>query len=146
MHTMQSWEYDSPSPYPSALPPISDSDDEYTLSMSCLYTSISILPQAELRNIILRLAGSSPRFQRAIIKELSHVQTCADAELPAVSTAKQGRKRRPKSRRNPKNLSLSAEFSRDISQIHHQLECVYHPGAIFRISRFFLFSERTANE
>jgi len=146
LHTM---EYGSP--YLSALPAISDSDDEYTLSMSCLYTSISILPEAELRNMILRLAGSNPRIQQAIIRELSHVQTCADAELPAVSTApsaRQGRKRRPKSRRNPKNLSLSAKFSREISQIHHQLDCVYHPGAIFRFSRLFFsfLSARRMNE
>jgi hypothetical protein len=142
-------EFNSPSPYFSALPAISDSDDEYTLSMSCLHTSISILPEAELRNMLLRLAGSNPRIQRAIIKELSHVQTCADAELPAVSTApsaRHGRKRRLKSRRNPKNLSLSAEFSREISQIHHQLECVYHPGAILRLSPSLFLFQLTANE
>ena len=145
VHPLHTMEYGSP--YFSALPAISDSDDEYTLSMSCLHTSISILPEAELRNMILRLAGSNPRIQQAIIRELSHVQTCADAELPAVSTApsaRQGRKRRLKSRRNPKNLSLSAKFSREISQIHHQLDCVYHPGEMLAVfPALFLFSERT---
>lgn len=143
---MQSLGYNSS--YLPASPPVSDSDDGFTLPISYLYASIITLPEVELRSMIMKLADSSPRFQRAIMKELSQIQTITDAEPPTVSTTpstKQGKKRRLKSHRNPKNLTLSTGSVRVVSQTH-QLDYVYHPGTTFLISPFFpILSTRQMN-
>lgn len=128
------WSYDSTSPYPPSSPSSSDfeCDRESTHSTAYLHSSIAILPEAELRSLMLKLAGRDPNFQRAIMKELSHIEAEFSPTIPTTPTPAKQRKWHRKSRRNVKNLSISTKSL--CAQLHHEIECTYHPGTSNKLS------------
>jgi len=126
---------DSPSPYPPSSPSSDSEDDERPDHLSVgVRASIAAIPESKLRSIMMKLADSNPRFQRAIMKELTYVQSFVDSPPTTPTNAKQR-----KARRNYKGLSVS---TRDVSIRGHkrgldvaelevpcQNEFVYHPGS-----------------
>ncbi|KAF8150911.1 hypothetical protein B0H34DRAFT_801820 [Crassisporium funariophilum] len=133
-------DYDSPSPYPPSSPS-ADSDGEYSPPPSNmgLRTSIATVPESRLRAIMVKLADSNPRFQRAIMKELAYAQPFGDSPPTTPTATRQRKSRRSKTRRNCKNLSVSTVtpvpmFQRKRSVVAlqplYQDDCVYHPGQL----------------
>jgi len=129
------WSYDSTSPYPPSSPSTSDFeyDGESTHATAYLHSSIAILPEAELRNLMLKLASKDPHFQRAITKELSRIEAEFSPTLPTTPTPAKQRKWHRKSRRNVKNLSISTKSL--CAQLHHEIEYTYHPGTPVQAQR-----------
>ncbi|PPQ88474.1 hypothetical protein CVT25_011920 [Psilocybe cyanescens] len=99
-------DFDSPSPYPPSSPSLGDSDDDLLLAQSSRATfrsSLASVPESTLRSIVVKLADSNPRFQRAIIKELAYINPDSPPTTPTIArTAHRG-----KNRRNCKNLSVA---------------------------------------
>ncbi|PPQ63571.1 hypothetical protein CVT24_004868 [Panaeolus cyanescens] len=123
-------DYDSRS---SAYPPssaTSDSEVETPLSpnSAALRSSISSLHDFELRAILVKLADENPHFQHAIMKELAHIHPfVGETRSPAKTSRSKKSKAHSKSRRNPKNLSVSTEKQLD-RPVTPRVEGVYHPG------------------
>jgi hypothetical protein len=124
------WAYDSTSPYPPSSPSSSDSeyDREPTHTTAYLRSSIAILPEAKLRNLMLKLASRDLHFQRAISKELSQIVTEPSPTTPTTPTPAKQRKWHRKPRQNVKNLSISTKSFCALAQVQHEVEYMYHPG------------------
>ena len=123
------WSYDS-SPYPPSSP--SSSDFEYDRESHCtayLRSSIAILPEEKLRDVMLKLANSDRRFQRAMMKEVSRLEVDPSPTTPTTPTPAKQRKWHRKLRQNVKDLTISTDSLRALSQMHHEIEYMYHPGA-----------------
>ncbi|KAJ3514662.1 hypothetical protein NLJ89_g2250 [Agrocybe chaxingu] len=120
----------SPSPYPPSSPSVT-SDDEDIEPLSGLRSSIAALSETKLRAILLKLADSNPRFQRAITKEVAYAQPLVDSPPTTPTNAKHHRKRRSKTRNHCKNLSGASTPSRKLTLAPAHLdeaEFAYHPG------------------
>ena len=132
------WSYNSTSPYPPSSPSSSDFeyDRESSYTTSSLRSSIAILPEATLRNLMLKLANRDTRFQRAITKELSRIDP--SPTTPTTPTATKQRKWHRKTGQHVKNLSISTNSLCPPSQEHHEIEYVYHPGTFFQKAQLLL--------
>jgi hypothetical protein len=132
--------FDSPSPYPPSSSTDSSTDDDekpHYLSGG-IRASIATIPESKLRSIMVKLADTNPRFQRAIMKELTYAQPLGDSPPTTPTTAKQRKARRSKPRRNCKGLSVSTQNAHANGHKHGyrssleiQNEPVYHPGPSF---------------
>jgi len=122
------WTYDSTSPYPPSSPTSSDFE-EPTHATTYLRSSIALLPAAKLRGLLLQLSNRDARFQRAIMKELSCMETDASPTTPTTPTLAKQRKWHRKARPNVKNLSISTKSLCALSRLHDD-ECMYHPGRL----------------
>jgi len=123
---------DSSSPYPPSSPSIADSDDDAsTTSTAGLRTSIATLSEAKLRAILIKLADSNPRFQRAIAKEVAYAQTFDESSPTTPTNHKMRKSHRPRPRPSRKDTS-AAPCSRKRKVIPTHVACeaeyVYHPG------------------
>lgn len=131
--------FDSPSPYPPSSPSTDSEDDERPDRLSTgVRASIAAIPESKLRSIMVKLADSNPRFQRAIMKELTYAHPFGDSPPTTPTNAKQRKAHRNKSRRNCKGLSVSTQdapvrgYRRALElaelEVPYQNELVYHPG------------------
>lgn len=132
--------FDSPSPYPPSSPSTdSDSDDDEKHNHLGVRASIAAIPETVLRSIMVKLANSNPRFQRAILKELTSAQPFVDSSPTTPTSTKQRKARRSKPRRNCKGLSVSTHDAHahghrrnsevdDSQALPYQNEGAYHPG------------------
>jgi hypothetical protein len=138
------WSYDSSSPYPATSPSSSDSeyDRDSTHTSTYLRSSIGILPEEKLRHLMLKLANRDPRFHRAIMKELSRIETDPAPTTPTTPTPTKQRKWHRKSRQNMKSLTIATNPLCALSQGHHEIDYMYHPGP-FCPSSLLLESERS---
>jgi hypothetical protein len=132
--------FDSPSPYPPSSPSIDSQDDERPDHLSTgVRASIAAIPESKLRSIVVKLADSNPRFQRAIMRELEYAQPFRDSPPTTPTNAKARKARRNKSRRNCKGLSVSTQDASvrghrralELAELEvpYQNELVYHPGS-----------------
>ncbi|CAA7266804.1 unnamed protein product [Cyclocybe aegerita] len=128
-------DYSSPSPYPPSSPSVtSDDEDMEPLSKASLRSSIMALSETKLRAILLKLADSNPRFQRAITKEVAYAQPLLDSPPTTPTNATHHRKRRSKTRNHCKSLSGASTPSQSkrkptLALAHlDEAAFAYHPG------------------
>lgn len=132
--------FDSPSPYPPSSPSTDSETDERPAHLSTsVRASIAAIPESKLRSIMVKLADSNPRFQRAIMRELTYAQPFGDSPPTTPTNAKPRKARRNKSRRNCKGLSVSIQDAPvrghrralELAELEapYQNELVYHPGS-----------------
>jgi hypothetical protein len=79
---------------------------------------------------MLKLANRDPRFQRAIMKELSRIETDPAPTTPTTPTPTKQRKWHRKSRQNMKSLTIATNPLCALSQGHHEIDYMYHPGRL----------------
>ncbi|KAF8199732.1 hypothetical protein BJ912DRAFT_663547 [Pholiota molesta] len=137
VHSHGSHAFDSPSPYPPSSPSTdsSDAEDLPRISKTSLRYSIAELPESKLRSILFKLAGSSPRFEHAIRKELALAQSSGDSPPMTPTTSKPRKASRKQSHQEfgdvevatPEHLAQQGRTgSPSLTRI--QEDFVYHPG------------------
>ncbi|KAF9479985.1 hypothetical protein BDN70DRAFT_920858 [Pholiota conissans] len=145
--SFHSRDFDPSSPYPPSSPSTdsSDAEDLPRNSKTSLRSSIAELSETRLRSILLKLAGSNPRFERAIRKEIALTHTSGDSPPLTPTSPKPRRVQRHKHRRScreiqiatqeepmlqhPGTVSPSLHFTRLQEE---QDEFWYHPGVLDR--------------
>jgi len=79
---------------------------------------------------MLKLANNDRRFQRAMMKEVTRLEVDHSPTTPTTPTPAKQRKWHRKLRQNVKNLTISTDSLRALSQMNHEIEYMYHPGRL----------------
>ncbi|KAF8879311.1 hypothetical protein CPB84DRAFT_1751678 [Gymnopilus junonius] len=150
MTTFPDYDSDTPSLYPSSSPSSDSGDESYRVQSSDtgLRSYIASAPEFRLRSIMIKLAGSSPQFQRAISKELAH----SDSDSSPITLINQRvRSRKNKARPSHRSLAVATHLP-----LFYQTEStsppitpqaekhVYHPGHLRE--EVYEFLSRTSDD